>query len=215
MSGSLLDMLRQRTTGNMQDEALRRASEFGAGMLASGSPNFFAMLGAGARAQAEGERSRMDELRRLAEAERQQRMTDIEEQRRRDEAAYRQQRLETEAPYRAAQAEQARALAEYYRQGGARRPATTGITVAQRLQAERDAAARARTAHPDLPPIPPPTAAQQAELQRLREAYIARELPRLLEAAANPGQAPAAATGATSTPAAPAARIDARGNPIQ
>lgn len=214
MSGSLLDMLRQRTTDTMQNEAQRRASDFGAGMLASGSPNFFTMLGAGARAQAEGERSRTDELRRLADIERQQRMTDIEEQRRRDEAAYRQQRLEAEAPERAARTGQASALAEYYRQGGARRPATTGITVAQRLQAERDAAARARIAHPDLAPIPPPTAAAQAELQRLRDAYIARELPRLLEAAANPGQAPAAPA-TTSAPAAPAARIDALGRPIQ
>lgn len=89
MSGSLLDMLRRRTAGTMQDEALRRASEFGAGMLASGSPNFFTMLGAGARAQAEGDRSRTDELRRLADIERQQRALDIEEQRRRDEAQYR------------------------------------------------------------------------------------------------------------------------------
>ena len=89
MSESLLDMLRQRTAGTMQDEALRRASEFGAGMLASGSPNFFTMLGAGARAQAEGDRSRTDELRRLADIERQQRLADIEEQRRRDEAQYR------------------------------------------------------------------------------------------------------------------------------
>lgn len=93
MSGSLLDMLRQRTADTMQNEALRRASEFGAGMLASGSPNFFTMLGAGARAQAEGERSRTDELRRLADIERQQRLADIEEQRRRDEAAYRQAQL--------------------------------------------------------------------------------------------------------------------------
>lgn len=209
MSGSLLDMLRQRTAATMENEALRRASDFGAGMLASGSPNFFTMLGAGARAQAEGERSRMDELRRLAEAERQQRMADIEEQRRRDEAAYRQQRLEAEAPERAARTEQSRALAEYYRQGGARRPATTGITVAQRLQAERDAAARARIAHPDLPTVPAPTAAQQAELQRLRDAYIARELPRLLEAAANPSQIPAAPN--VTAPPAPAAVINARG----
>jgi hypothetical protein len=68
----------------MQNEALQRASEFGAGMLASGSPNFFTMLGGGARAQAEGDRTRMDELRRVAEAERQQRAQQAEEQYRRD-----------------------------------------------------------------------------------------------------------------------------------
>lgn len=93
MSGSLLDMLRQRTASAMQDEALRRASEFGAGMLASGSPNFFTMLGAGARAQAEGERSRTDELRRLADLERQQRALESQEAAQRGEADYRQESL--------------------------------------------------------------------------------------------------------------------------
>ena len=209
MSGSLLDMLRQRTTGNMQDEALRRASEFGAGMLASGSPNFFAMLGAGARAQAEGDRSRMDELRRLADLERQQRALDIEEARRQEELRIRAEEQAANAPYRAALTEQALATAADIRSGRGRGM----ITASQRLQAERQAMANARLAHPDLPAIPPPTAAQQAELQRLREAYVARELPRLIEAAVNPGQIPAAATGATSAPAAPAAVIDLRSNP--
>lgn len=93
MSGSLLDMLRQRTTSAMQDEALRRASEFGAGMLASGSPNFFTMLAGGARAQAEGDRSRTDELRRLADIERQQRALENQEAARREEESYRRDRL--------------------------------------------------------------------------------------------------------------------------
>jgi hypothetical protein len=210
MSGSLLDMLRQRTTGNMQDEALRRASEFGAGMLASGSPNFFTMLGAGARAQAEGDRSRMDELRRVADIERQQRALDIEEARRQEELRIRDEELRLNAPYRAALTEQALATAADIRSGRGRGM----ITASQRLQAERQAIANARLAHPDLPAIPPPTAAQQAELQRLREAYVARELPRLIEAAINPGQMPAATPSVTSAPT-PAARIDARGNPIQ
>lgn len=209
MSGSLLDMLRQRTTSAMQDEALRRASEFGAGMLASGSPNFFTMLGAGARAQAEGDRSRMDELRRLADIERQQRALDIEEARRQEELRIRDEELRLNAPYRAALTEQALATAADIRSGRGRGM----ITASQRLQAERQAIANARLAHPDLPAIPPPTAAQQAELQRLREAYVARELPRLIEAAVNPGQIPTAP--AVAAPPAPAARIDARGNPIR
>lgn len=93
MVASLLDMLRQRTADTMQDEALRRASEFGAGMLASGSPNFFTMLGAGSRAQAEGERSRTDELRRLADIERQQRALEGQEAGRAAEEQYRQESL--------------------------------------------------------------------------------------------------------------------------
>jgi hypothetical protein len=92
MSESMLDMLRNRVATNMQNEALQRASEFGAGMLASGSPNFFTMLGAGARAQAEGERSRMEELRRVAEAERQAAAQQAEEQYRRDQIEIERQR---------------------------------------------------------------------------------------------------------------------------
>jgi hypothetical protein len=94
MSESFLDMLRNRVAGNMQNEALQRASEFGAGMLASGSPNFFTMLGAGARAQSEGDRTRMDELRRVTDIERQQRAQEAEVQ-------YRNQQLEIERQRRA------------------------------------------------------------------------------------------------------------------
>lgn len=90
---SLLDMLRERTAREMESENMARLREFGAGMLASGSRNFFTNLAAGTRAQAEGERSRTDRLRQLAETERQQRATDIEEQRRRDEAQYREASL--------------------------------------------------------------------------------------------------------------------------
>jgi hypothetical protein len=90
---SVLDMLRKRMTRDMESEALQRVGEFGQGMLASGSPNFFTMLGAGAQAAQRGDVSRMDRLRQLAEAERQQRNLDIEEQRRRDEAEYRRQNL--------------------------------------------------------------------------------------------------------------------------
>lgn len=214
-SPSLLDMLRQRTTSNMQDEALRRASEFGAGMLASGSPNFFTMLGAGARAAREGDTSRMEELRRLAETERQQRALDIEEQRRRDEAEVARQRLEADAPYRAAQTEQARAMAEYYRQGGSgagRLPPGT-ITPALRLRAEQQAANEAKVEFPDPPSSMPVSEARRTEIRTNRQRYIEGRLPQLLESLSAPAQVPVPATPAA--PAAPAARIDARGNPIR
>jgi hypothetical protein len=89
-------MLRNRVSANMQNEAQQRASDFGAGMLASGSPNFFTMLGAGTRAQREGERTRTDELRRVAEAERQARAQQAEEQYRRDQLDIERQRRANE-----------------------------------------------------------------------------------------------------------------------
>jgi hypothetical protein len=89
---SFLDLLRQRTASNLQNEGLQRLSEFGAGMAASGSPNFFTMLSAGARAQAEGDRSRMEELRRIAEAERQAAEQQSQEQYRRDQIEIERQR---------------------------------------------------------------------------------------------------------------------------
>lgn len=94
MSESFLDMLRNRVSANMQNEAQQRAADFGAGMLASGSPNFFTMLAGGTRAQREGERTRTDELRRVAEAERQARAQQAEEQ-------YRNQQLDIERQRRA------------------------------------------------------------------------------------------------------------------
>jgi hypothetical protein len=153
----------------------------------------------------------VDRLRQLADLERQDAAQRAEEARRQQELRLREDELRLMAPYRAALTQQALATADDIRAGRGRGT----ITISQRLQAERDAARGARIAHPDLPAIPPPTAAQQAELQRLREAYVARELPRLLEAAANPGQAPAAAPGTTPAPAAPAVRIDASGREIR
>ena len=115
---SVLDMLRRRVSREMEGQDLQRLSEFGAGMLASGSPNFFTMLGAGARAQAQGDASRMDRLRQVAHTERQQQELETRQAAQRAEEAYRQRRLDVEAPYRAAQTDQARAYADYLRQGG-------------------------------------------------------------------------------------------------
>jgi hypothetical protein len=206
---SVLDMLRKRMAREMEGEEQSRISDLGNALLASRSPNFLTALGEGFAAQDAGARSRMDRLRQLAETERQQRALDIEEARRQEELRIRAEEQAANAPYRAALTEQALATAADIRSGRGRGM----ITASQRLQAERQAIANARLAHPDLPAIPPPTAAQQAELQRLREAYVARELPRLIEAAINPGQVPAAP--AVAAAPAPAARIDARGNPIQ
>jgi hypothetical protein len=96
MSESMLDLLRQRTAANMQNERIARLSEFGAGMAASGSPNFFTMLSAGARAQREGDATRMEELRRIAEAERQAAEQQSQEQYRRDQLEIERQRRANE-----------------------------------------------------------------------------------------------------------------------
>ena len=90
---SVLDMLRQRMAREMEGEDLRRVAEFGRGMLASSSPNFFTMLAGGARAQAEGDTSRMERLRQLAETERQQRALESQEAANRAEEQYRQESL--------------------------------------------------------------------------------------------------------------------------
>jgi hypothetical protein len=90
---SVLDMLRKRMARDMEGEALQRVGEFGAGMLASGSPNFFTMLGAGSRAAREGDVSRMDQLRRLADTERQQQELETRQAAQRAEEEYRRQSL--------------------------------------------------------------------------------------------------------------------------
>lgn len=67
---SLLDMLRDRTAKKFTNENLESLSDIGAGMLASESPNFFTMLGAGLRNQAEREKERSRELRETASEDR-------------------------------------------------------------------------------------------------------------------------------------------------
>lgn len=209
---SVLDMLRGRLAREMEGEALQRIGEFGAGMLASGSPNFFTMLGSGARAAQQGDASRMDRLRQIAEAERQQRALENQEASQRAEAEYRQRRLDVESPLREAQAEQARALAEYYRQGG-RGGGTQGVTPALQLRAEQQADREARERFPSPPSGMPASEATLAAIRENRQRYIAQRLPQLIESLRNPGQAPA--PDVTAPPTAPAARIDARGNPIR
>lgn len=195
----------------MQDEALRRASDFGAGMLASGSPNFFTMLGAGARAQAEGERGRMEELRRLAEAERQDAAQRAEEAYRREQTRIQSERYAAEAPLRAAQARQAEAMANYYMQGGRAGVAgLAGITPQLRLRAEAQAATEARQRFPDPPSTTLNRDAAVEQVRRQREAFIAQRLPALLEALANPNQTPAAPA-APATPAIPQIEVNPLG----
>ena len=212
---SFLDMLRDRAAREMENENMTRLREFGAGMLASGSPNFFTNLAAGSRAQAEGERSRMDRLRQLAETERQQRALDLEERRRQEELRLREEELRLNAPLREAQAEQARSLAEYYRQGGrgGAGGAAGQITPARRTQIFQQAQQQALREFPDPQPGMPESEVARTERLRRREARAAELFVGALAAAGQ--SAPDGAVPNVTAPPAPAARIDARGNPIR
>jgi hypothetical protein len=206
---STLDMLRKRLASNMQNEALQRVSEFGAGMAATGSPNFFTMLAGGARAQAEGDRTRMDELRRVVEAERQARAQQAEEQYRRDQLEIERQRRDFERDprnprnlYYAARAEtDATAAASARAENSARNAASTAADRA--VQAENNRRSRAV-------PVPLP-ALTETEAATLRNTVY---LQGLRERGFSP---PAGAPVATPADirAAPAARVNALGEEIQ
>lgn len=68
-SNAFLDMLRQRVKDQIANESRTRLSDIGAGMLASGSPNFFTMLGQGLQNSQQAQRQRQEELRRIVEQE--------------------------------------------------------------------------------------------------------------------------------------------------
>lgn len=211
---SVLDMLRKRMARDMEGEALQRVGEFGAGMLASGSPNFFTMLGAGARAAREGDVSRMEQLRRLADLERQDAAQRAEEARRQEEIRLREEELRVTAPLRTAQAQQAEAMARFYNQGGSGAgrgqltpTALAGIYQRAQAQALRD--------FPDPPAGMPESEATRNERLR-RRAQRAEEL--IAGALAAAGQTPAAGAGAPAAPTAPtapAAIIDLGGRPTR
>jgi hypothetical protein len=209
----------------MQNEALQRFSEFGAGMAATRSPNFFTMLGGGARAQAEGDRTRMEELRRVAEAERQARAQQAEEQ-------FRNQQLEIERQRRTLDerridAEIARGnrvtptvigtetgtgfavVADPTAPGGTR--VLQGVTpvqitnAANRAEAARDAlAVRAGNAAV--------ATAQRTSLTPLSEQQIESIFQDAYRRSLNPTQSGGGGGGGAG---GPAARIDALGNPIR
>lgn len=164
---SVLDMLRKRMAREAEAEPLQRVGEFGAGMLASGSPNFFTMLGAGARAAREGDVSRMDQLRRLADLERQDAAQRAEEARRVEELRIREDELRQMGPYRTALTEQALASAAASRAG--RTGATNAAALRRATQAgdsALNAAVRAAAAE-----TPPRTLSPDAQEEIWQRAY--------------------------------------------
>jgi hypothetical protein len=211
-----MDLLRKRVERNIADEPMQRLTELGAGMLANPNRNFFAMLGGGLRAQSEGDRSRMQELRQLVDTERQAAQQQAEEAYRREQNRINEERYRDQAPYRAAQALQAEATANYMNRrpaeggGGADRAAIATQrltanalrTAAVQAEAAVNSARRARAADPTQRPLTP------EEENTLRDTVYQRLL-----AGQNvpvPGGVPA-----PPPPPAPAAQIDARGNPLR
>lgn len=163
---SVLDMLRKRMARDAEAEPLQRVAEFGQGMLASGSPNFFTMLGAGARAAREGDVSRMDQLRRLADLERQDAAQRAEEARRVEELRIREADQRLMAPYRAALTEQALATA-----AGLRAGRTASLTAANLRRVEQSASAALNNARLAASRESPPRTLSPAEETRIyREA---------------------------------------------
>jgi hypothetical protein len=230
---SVLDMLRKRMARDMEGEALQRVGEFGAGMLASGSPNFFTMLGAGSRAAREGDASRMEQLRRLADAERQQQELETRQAAQRAEEEYRRQSLtlrereiaQGNRPQYNVVGQDAAGNAVVMDPRTGRRQTLEGVTpvqaanlntrsdVANRQLAtrlaeaavNRDVAARAAAFQPAL------SETERATLRRQREAEILESLG----LAPLPGTGPASSTTGGGGAGGPAARIDALGNPIR
>jgi len=169
---SLLDRLRQSTAASLENPGLQSAGDIGAGMLASRSPNFFTMLGAGLQAQRTGERERMQELRQAASAE--------------AEARYRDQTIRLkEEQLRDPSARNLReAQAEYYR----RRPdmiATTAgargrLTDAQYATIVNQAEQEARRQHPDPTPGMPDTPAAKESRRVAREEFKNRRIQEIM-----------------------------------
>lgn len=221
---SLMELLRQRVERNIANEPMQRLSDLGAGMLANPNRNFFTMLGGGLRAQSEGERSRMQELRQVADAERQAAQQQAEENYRREQNRINEERYREQAPYRAAQAEEARARAALLARtpGGPAVPRGTVLTPAAFNEIQRRAAAQALREFP-IPNASALTLMPQADRTALEtnRATRARQLfeeginaYRLSTPGALAASVPAAPT-PPAAPAAPAAQIDARGNPLR
>lgn len=224
---SVLDMLRKRMSREMENEDQRRLSDLGTALLASRSPNFLTALGEGFAAQQAGSASRMDRLRQLAEAERQQRALESQEAAQRADADYRQEslRLRREEAARAGQVvgvpflnDQGRVVLVNPRTGEPIRE--TNLRPLQELRNQprplsqadiaaisQRALARANTDVGILPGVAP-TPAQITRRDELQRQYLAEDLERARQGLSGTPQ-----TGGSGAPAAPAAIIDLRANP--
>ena len=193
-SNAFLDMLRQRVKDQVAGEDGQRIRDIGIGLLTSRSPNFFTMFGEGLQAANQAERQRLETLRQAADAERQALAQRSEEEYRREQNRIQAERFAAEAPLRAAQAAQARALAGYYAAGGA------GAGAASRAETQRDRDARAAGERAVLAENARRARAfpQEAPLTEQEAAELRDTTARRFMAA--PGQAAATAPAAPATP---------------
>ncbi len=184
---SLLDRLRQSTAASLENPGLQSAGDIGAGMLASRSPNFFTMLGAGLQAQRAAERERTQDLRQAASTEAEARYRDATIRLKEAEDAYNRDPSNPQNILRLAQAQQASAMGGYYGAmgaGGGRGQLTPAVLARLR----NDARARAVSALRNNPLATP------AEIDTLAEQYYQEALI-------------AAGGGGTPAPAAPQQNI--------
>lgn len=203
---TLLERLRERISSNMANEPLASVGDIGTGMLASRSPNFFTMLGAGLQTQREGQKERSQELLNAVKAE-------TEDQYRRDQIAARREALADPL-----NRELTQARIEELRGRGTRgansgpRPLSARDVIGMQQRAAAQAARNVNARYQNSFTRP--------STEQLRS-EIAEETARLLQEAIESAaqQIPGSVqTPSTSAPAQAAPRvptIDARGRPIQ
>ena len=173
---SLLDRLRERMSNELENPGLRAASDIGTGMLASNSPNFFTMLGAGLQAQQAAERGRVQDLRQAAS-------TEAEDAYRRRSLELREEELR-DPSIRALREAQARYYAMGGRGGfGSSTSPRGNIDPRTYARIFNEAETEARRQFPDPMPGMPDTDAQRSERAMLRARFRDERLRILLDAA--------------------------------
>lgn len=167
---ALIERLRERLSANLGNEPLRSVGDIGAGMLASRSPNFFTMLGAGLQAQRTGERERLQDLTTAAKAE-------TEDQYRRDQIAARREQLNDPLNRALVQAR----IDELQGRGARGAGSRVSLSAAQFEAARRGFVQAANRMYPDPTPGMPDPTRQQEERRAARQQYVEDEMQKLYD----------------------------------
>lgn len=205
-NNAFLDMLRQRVKDQIAREPMTRLSDIGAGMLASGSPNFFTMLGQGLQAGQQQQRQRLDVLRQAAEVERQVAAQRAEEEYRREQMRIERERREAERDPANPRNRLYQAQIDYYGRRGElpQRGELTPLALANiRRQAEADALREIPEPRETLLDTPAARADREARRRALADQIEARRLAAAAQALRNSESVPAGPASGTP-PAAPA-----------
>ncbi len=167
---ALIDRLRERVSANLGNEPLRSVGDIGAGMLASRSPNFFTMLGAGLQAQRAGERERLQDLTAATRAE-------TEEQYRRDQIAARREQFNDPLSRALLQAR----IDELQGRGARGAGGRLGLSAAQFEAARNRFVLEAKDMYPNPAAGMPDPPSQQEQRRANREAHIQRRMQELYD----------------------------------